>query len=88
TLGCINCKHNLPIYNRWQEKYAAKGLQIIGVHTPETSYEHSIPHVKESIAHWGIKYPVVFDGNSENWNRWKVEAWPSVYVVDKRGQIR
>src|SRR5690349_9805401 len=39
TFGCINCQHNLPYYNRWQSDFAKDDVQIIGVHTPETSVE-------------------------------------------------
>ena len=39
TFGCINCRHNLPYYNRWQSDLAKDEVRIIGVHTPETAAE-------------------------------------------------
>ena len=39
TFGCINCQRNLPYYNKWQEDFAKENVQIIGIHTPETSVE-------------------------------------------------
>src|SRR5262245_21084974 len=35
TFGCVNCVHNYPVYKAWQEKYAGKGVTIIGIHRPE-----------------------------------------------------
>src|ERR1700722_20570214 len=46
TFGCINCIHNYPVYRAWQEKYADKGVTIIGVHTPEFSHEAEINSVR------------------------------------------
>ena len=39
TFGCINCKHNLPSYARWEKRFAGRPVTIIGVHTPETDSE-------------------------------------------------
>src|SRR5882757_5605905 len=39
TFGCINCRHNLPYYNRWFNDFAKGDVRIVGVHTPETTGE-------------------------------------------------
>src|SRR6266436_2491390 len=39
TFGCINCQHNLPYYNGWRHDFSEKEVQIIGIHTPETTDE-------------------------------------------------
>ena len=39
TLGCINCQRTLPYVTNWHKKYAAKGLQTVGIHTPEFPFE-------------------------------------------------
>lgn len=88
TLGCINCKRNLPAYNRWVNKFAGKDVEIIGIHTPETPGERSVAHVKQAIRHWGIKYPVAVDADGANWRRWHQQFWPTVYLIDKHGKIR
>src|SRR4051794_8093335 len=46
TLGCINCIHNQPSYKSWQEKYAGKGVTMIGFHTPETKEEYDLEKVR------------------------------------------
>ncbi|TLY06285.1 MAG: redoxin domain-containing protein, partial [Thaumarchaeota archaeon] len=39
TYSCINCIRTIPYLDAWHEKYADKGLVIIGVHTPEFEFE-------------------------------------------------
>jgi thiol-disulfide isomerase/thioredoxin len=88
TFGCINCKHNLPTYSDWQKQFGDKGLQVIGVHTPETAEERVSSKVDDAIARWGIKYPVLTDNSGKNWNRWGLRYWPTVFLVDKQGRVR
>ncbi len=88
TFECINCRHNLPYVAKWAAKYDPKDVQVIGIHTPELPEERNIANVRAAIKNLGIDYPVLVDGQGENWNRYKVEAWPTVVLIDKHGQIR
>lgn len=88
AFGCINCVRNLPHYQAWHEKFPAKDLTIIGIHTPETATERDLEKLRLSIAERGIKYPVAFDLNGENWKAWANNLWPSVYLIDRQGQVR
>ena len=88
TYGCINCRHNLPSYNKWQRELVGKNLTLIGVHTPETPSEANPARVKQHIRQNGIAYPILIDANSANWNRWNQQFWPTVYLIDKHGRIR
>jgi thiol-disulfide isomerase/thioredoxin len=88
TFACINCRHNLPYYAQWAAKYDAKDVQVIGVHTPELEVEKKPENVREAVKNLKIDYPVVIDGAGENWNRYKVNCWPTVFVIDKQGKIR
>ena len=40
TYSCINCQRTIPYLNSWYAKYKDYGLVIIGVSTPEFSFEH------------------------------------------------
>ncbi len=88
TLGCINCKHNLPAYNKWQKEFKDADFQIVGIHTPETDYERSLGHLEQSISERGITYPVLIDNEGKNWRAWDQEYWPAIYLIDKRGRVR
>ncbi len=88
TFGCVNCQHNLPIYNAWQRDFAAKGVQIIGVHTPETDAEQEAGNVAEQMKKRGIEYPVAIDGEKKTWNAFANRYWPTIYLIDKHGIVR
>ena len=88
TFGCINCKRNLAAYDRWWKRFADKGVVVIGVHTPETEAERSAANVTNKVKELGIAYPVLLDNDRQNWNRWQVRCWPTVYLVDKQGRAR
>ena len=88
TYSCINCIRTLPYLNAWNERYAGKGLTIVGVHTPEFPFEHSASNVQEAIRQNGIHYPVVQDNNYATWNAYNNEYWPAEYLIDAKGRIR
>jgi len=88
TYGCINCRRNLPIYDRWQKRYAARGVMVIGIHTPETEAEGKPANVAKRVKELGITYPVLLDPKRANWSRWPQHIWPSIYLVDKKGLVK
>lgn len=88
TFGCINCKRNLPAYNRWQKQFEKQGVVIIGVHTPETEYERSLSNVETHLKKLDVTYPVLIDSEGINWQRWGQQIWPTVYLLDKWGRVR
>ncbi len=85
TYGCINCKRNLPAYDRWQKRFADKGVLVIGVHTPETEGERNPANVARKVKELGITYPVLIDSDQQNWRRWEQHIWPAIYLIDKQG---
>jgi thiol-disulfide isomerase/thioredoxin len=88
TLGCINCQRTLPYITSWNQKYAAKGLQIIGIHTPEFPFERDSKNIRRAIAKHGITYPVGVDNDFQTWKAFKNEYWPHLFLADKQGIIR
>jgi thiol-disulfide isomerase/thioredoxin len=88
TFDCINCQHNLPYYHQWRRRFGARGLEIIGIHTPETVTEHDPANVARKVKELGIDYPVLLDPDRVNWDRWQQKVWPSIYLVDRQGRVR
>src|SRR5262245_2491011 len=41
---CVNCLRTLPYLIAWHERYAARGLAIVGVHTPEFAFTAQSEH--------------------------------------------
>jgi thiol-disulfide isomerase/thioredoxin len=88
TFGCINCKRNLPAYDRWWKRFADKGVVVIGIHTPETEAERDPANAARKVKELGISYPVLLDSDHQNWNRWQQHIWPAIYLIDKQGRAR
>ena len=88
TFGCINCRNTLPFVKSLDDRYREKGLTVIGVHSPEFDEEKNVEHLRREVTSLGIRYPVVTDNDYQTWNAYKVEAWPTVFLLDKRGRIR
>jgi peptide-methionine (R)-S-oxide reductase len=88
TFGCYNCRNTLPFVKRWHESFSGKGLTIVGVHSPEFDAEKKIENLRREVASLGIRYPVVTDNDYQTWRAYKVEAWPTVFLLDKTGHIR
>jgi len=88
TFGCYNCRNTLPYVKRWDEHYRDKGLTVVGVHSPELEEERVIDNVRRETASLGIRYPVVTDNDYATWRAYNVEAWPTIFILDKEGRIR
>jgi thiol-disulfide isomerase/thioredoxin len=88
TYTCINWRRTLPYIREWESKYKAQGLVVIGVHTPEFSFEHKLENVKNANKEMNINYPVAVDSNYEIWQSFQNEYWPALYLIDGNGKLR
>ena len=85
TYSCINCQRTLPYLRAWNEKYADKGLVIIGVHAPEFEFEKT-PTMFKAVADFGLTYPVVQDNNFATWRAYNNHYWPAKYFYRCGGE--
>lgn len=88
TYSCINCVRTLPYLTAWHRKYKDYGLQIIGVHTPEFSFEKKRENVAAAVNRFNITYPVVLDNNYGTWAAYQNRYWPRTYLIGVDGFIR
>jgi cytochrome c biogenesis protein CcdA/thiol-disulfide isomerase/thioredoxin len=88
TYSCINCLRTLPHLKAWDAAYRKAGLVIVGVHTPEFAFEHVPSNVRKATKDLGVRYPVAIDNGAETWSAYQNAAWPTEYLIDRRGHIR
>ena len=88
TLTCINWLRQEPHVRAWSRAYRDDGLVVIGVHTPEFSFEHAVKEVRHAITERAIDYPVAVDNDYTIWNAIDNHYWPALYFVDRDGIIR
>jgi thiol-disulfide isomerase/thioredoxin len=88
TYTCVNWLRTLPYLRAWHQKYAAAGLTVVGVHTPEFGFEHDLRNVTAQTSALGIEYPVAVDSDYGVWDDFANSYWPAVYLADGAGRIR
>ena len=85
---CVNCLRTLPYLKAWHERYAGRGLVIVGVHTPEFEFTADPELIAAAVRAEGIPYPVLLDADRATWLRFANHYWPAKYLVDARGYLR
>src|SRR4051812_11472987 len=70
TYSCINCRRTIPYLNRFQAEYGARGLQVVGIHTPEFGFERMRRNLEPAVRELGIAYPVGQDNGFQTWRAW------------------
>lgn len=85
---CVNCIRTLPYLQSWHERYGAKGLTVIGVHTPEFTFAQYESNLERGIREFGLTYPIVIDNDFELWKAFANKCWPTKYLIDGEGYLR
>jgi thiol-disulfide isomerase/thioredoxin len=88
TWTCINWLRQEPYVRAWSQAYRNDGLIVIGVHTPEFSFEHEIDLVRQATKERAIDYPVAVDNDYAIWSAFANHYWPALYFIDADGIIR
>ncbi|RUL77607.1 redoxin domain-containing protein [Dyella choica] len=87
TRECINCIHVLPHTKALYDKYAGKGLVIVGVHTPEYDEERDPALLQAALSQYQITWPVAMDNSYRIWNAYGNQYWPALYLIDQHGHM-
>jgi DNA-binding beta-propeller fold protein YncE len=85
TFCCINCHHILPDLAKLEEKYKNE-LVVIGVHSPKFFAERDTENIRRKVREYGIKHPVINDADQVIWNRFGVNSWPTLVLIDAKGE--
>ena len=88
TWTCINWLRQEPYVRAWSRAYRDDGLIVVGVHTPEFSFEHDIDGVRRATEERAIDYPVAVDNDYAIWDAFANRYWPALYFADRDGIVR
>ena len=91
TFGCRNCKNTLEALGQLYADFRGQRVEIVGVHSPEFSYEADVDNIIEAAVDLGVVWPIALDTDKRNFHRWQegnIGYWPRVYVIDGDNQIR
>lgn len=87
---CPPCRQELPHFQKLYESYKDKGVVFVGMNweQPDKSIEERLGLAKKFMAQKGYNFPVVADPELSAGNNYKVDGFPTVFVIDRQGKIR
>ncbi len=88
TFGCYNCRNTRPYVRALYDKYKSQGLEILGIHTPEFSYEKVPDNVRDAAKEQGVNWPIALDPDFKTWQAFNNRYWPAFYFIDANGHLR
>ena len=86
TYCCINCMHVLPELKKLEAAYPNE-VVVIGVHSAKFDNEQDSKNITEAVMRYEIQHPVVNDAQHAIWDRYAVESWPSLRIIDPEGYL-
>lgn len=78
----------IPSLRGLHERYRAQGLTVIGIHYPEFGYEADLENLREAVERLKVPYPIAQDNEGRTWSAYRVRYWPTLILIDKKGQMR
>jgi hypothetical protein len=83
----VNSLRTLPYLIAWHERYADRGLRVIGIHAGGFAVAREEAAVRRAVERLGVPYPVVIDAQLELWDMYGNEGWPARYLWDANGML-
>lgn len=87
---CGPCRVELPVFQRMYERYRERDdIVFLGMNWERPGpAEQRMEAVRSYIEQNGYTFPVVLDHDQAAGNAFGVTGYPTVYLVDKQGQVR
>jgi hypothetical protein len=83
----VNSLRTLPYLIAWHERYADRGLRVIGIHAGGFEISREEANVRRAVERLGVPYPVVIDEQLELWDMYGNQGWPGRYLWDANGML-
>ncbi len=87
TYDCVACLHVLPQIKSLEQEYGSK-LTVISVHSGKFDNQKDFNSITKAILKHDITHAVIDDSNLKIWNSFGVRAWPTLVLIDPRGNIK
>ncbi len=84
----LNSMRALPYVLAWRERYSARGLRVLGAHSPRFPFTRSPDAVRDAVERLGIEHPVAVDSEHLMWKDYGCRGWPSLFLWGAGGSLR
>jgi cytochrome c biogenesis protein CcmG/thiol:disulfide interchange protein DsbE len=81
---CAPCRASVPDLSALAERYADKGVRFVGINGESLSE----PAYRILNKAWGFKYPLVSDAQNSAHLAYRVQAFPTMFVIDRAQIVR
>ena len=81
------CAQRLAELALWQARNPGK-LQLVIVQVPRFDFERQPQQALKLLRRAGATAPILLDADWQTWRRFKVEAWPTLVLIDAQGRER
>lgn len=86
TYACVNCMQVLPEIQKLEEQFGDK-ITVIGIHSGKFNNEKNTVAIRNAVLKYNIKHAVVNDADFKIWKNFGVEAWPTLILINPKGDV-
>jgi thiol-disulfide isomerase/thioredoxin len=86
--ACDGCIESAPWLHAAGPRWGAKGLSLVGVHSPQFEQEKKRERVEAEVKGFGLDYPQLLDNDLRYFDSLHGQYWPTSYLVDRCGRMR
>lgn len=79
---CGVCHVMAPTLNGWHDRYSAQGVTVLGVTSDPVEV------ASRTAGELGMGYPLASDGTGQMLRAYRAYALPTLFVIDKQGNVR
>lgn len=81
------CTQRLAELAQWQARNPGK-LQLIVIQVPRFDFERDPQQALKLLRRQGVTAPVLLDAQWETWQRFGIDSWPTLVLIDAQGEER
>jgi thiol-disulfide isomerase/thioredoxin len=90
---CPNCHDEAPFLVSLYKKFHSRGLEIVNLDFEQGDPETDTARLKAFIAHYGITYPVLVGGTTDQLAEKipqgvNLNCWPTSFFLDREGRVQ
>lgn len=80
---CGPCRKEMPILQKFHDKYSNLGVQVWGVNVEQENQAG-----RDFIKDIAVNFPIFFDASNTISAAYQVDAMPTTVIIDRAGQVR